>query len=141
MIDNYYQSPVPCGTTRWDEHGKWKCRSTWLNKRTRKCQSCSGTVEVVVPLINEVLRQRHIMEDCLAERDRQDNKWGASRNLTGEVWLRILVEEVGEIAHALNEHDDENLREELVQVMATAMAWLENIDRNKVIDDAWGPGY
>jgi NTP pyrophosphatase (non-canonical NTP hydrolase) len=36
----------------------------------------------------------------------------------------VLAEEVGEIAHALNEHDDENLMEEIVQVAAVALAWL-----------------
>jgi len=38
--------------------------------------------------------------------------------------FRVLAEEVGEIAHALNEHDDENLMEEIVQVAAVALAWL-----------------
>lgn len=37
----------------------------------------------------------------------------------------ILAEEVGEVARAMNDGDDENMKEELVQVAALAVAWLE----------------
>lgn len=37
----------------------------------------------------------------------------------------ILAEEVGEVARAMNDGDDANLKEELVQVAALAVAWLE----------------
>lgn len=80
-------------------------------------------------LLNDVMRQRKILAATLDERENQDAKWGANRNLPHDTWLRILVEEVGEVANALNEGDEENLRVELIQVMASAMAWLENYDR------------
>ena len=41
--------------------------------------------------------------------------------------LAALVEEVGEVARALHEGEQENLRAELVQVAAVAVAWLEGI--------------
>lgn len=85
------------------------------------------------------------------ERDRQDAKWGEQNypNGTGDVqlqdkaklqrgkttrlfrqgagtWRDILEEEVAE---ALAESDPALLREELVQVAAVAVAWIEAIDR------------
>ena len=39
--------------------------------------------------------------------------------------LAALVEEVGEVARALQEGDYENLAVELVQVAAVAVAWVE----------------
>lgn len=42
--------------------------------------------------------------------------------------MAVLTEEVGEVAHALNEQDPDELRRELLQVAACAVAWLERID-------------
>lgn len=42
--------------------------------------------------------------------------------------LSVLTEEVGEVAKAINDGDLQNLREELVQVAAVAIAWLETFD-------------
>lgn len=46
-------------------------------------------------------------------------------------WLDILLEEVGE---ALAEDEPEKLREELLQVAAVAVAWVEAIDRRAPIE-------
>ena len=62
-----------------------------------------------------------------AERERQDAKWGANRNLANEVWLTILTEEVGEAAKAMLEEDKEGLKLELVQIAAVTVAWMECI--------------
>lgn len=80
--------------------------------------------------------------DVSMERDRQDAKWGADRIQPDPVWSTILTEEVGESAEAaLNAHfgdpDGTNrvrqteLRAELVQVAAVAVAWIEAIDGNR----------
>lgn len=57
--------------------------------------------------------------------------WGAgdcsSPLVAAPVKLAVLVEEVGEVAKALLEHDDGDLRDELVQVAAVAVAWLESL--------------
>jgi NTP pyrophosphatase (non-canonical NTP hydrolase) len=77
------------------------------------------------------------LESVYAERQRQDAKWGSQRDLSDPVWLAILTEEVGESAQEVltripgNEeagkgHGD--LREELVQVAAVAVAWVEALD-------------
>lgn len=59
------------------------------------------------------------------EMDRQDAKFGSHRHLPPDRWNTILGEEVGEVAHAVNEHDRGNLIEELVQVCAVAVQWLK----------------
>ncbi len=73
----------------------------------------------------------------VAERERQGRLWNrphawgwgdcsAHPSLLPEpVKLAVLTEEVGEVAKALLEHDREGLRDELVQVAAVAVAWLE----------------
>lgn len=38
--------------------------------------------------------------------------------------MTVLAEEFGEIAMALNDHDYDNLKTELVQTMAVAASWL-----------------
>jgi len=94
--------------------------------------------------LNEVLL------DVLAERKDQDEKWGEQNHPDGTgtayrvdaqfarracedaaalgqvTWRHILAEEVFE---ALAETDPERLREELIQVAAVAVSWVEAIDR------------
>lgn len=71
----------------------------------------------------------------LNERDRQDAKWGANRDLNPFVWAAILSEECGEVARCcLQSTTDEplsllDLPKELIQVAAVATQFLESIDR------------
>jgi len=61
------------------------------------------------------------------ERRKQDAKWGARQyheTDPGRI-LAILLEEVGEVATALLKQDEENLEDEVLQVAAVAVAWLE----------------
>ena len=67
-----------------------------------------------------------IIDEIIEERLRQNKKWGNHRQLDNRTWLTILVEEVGEVAHADLEHDQEDLIKELVQCAAVTIAWLEN---------------
>lgn len=80
-----------------------------------------------------------------AERERQDAKWG-EQNHRPERWVCILVEEIGEVAKSVLEnnaalHDGHynlaerytaQIREELIQVAAVAVAAIESIDRRKI---------
>ncbi len=59
------------------------------------------------------------------ERTRQIEMWGADRCLDPETYLRIMVEEMGEIARAIQEEDWENLQTEIIQVMAVGACWLQ----------------
>lgn len=60
--------------------------------------------------------------------DRQDAKWGDQRKLPSDLWCTILMEEVGEFAHACLEKDVENAKEEAVQVAALAVQILKSIE-------------
>ncbi len=59
-----------------------------------------------------------------AERDHQDAKWG-EQNHADDYWLGIVMEEVGEVAKAVIERDDENVEGEIVQTMSVLMGWME----------------
>ena len=78
--------------------------------------------------VDVVARQR-IVYEILQERKKQDMKWGDQSHHPNLYWLGILVEEVGEVAKALIE-DDDNWRYELVQVAAVALSWLETLERS-----------
>jgi NTP pyrophosphatase (non-canonical NTP hydrolase) len=72
-----------------------------------------------------------VYDDIRTERGRQDTlaaagRWGGESvaTISDDRRLRVLVEEVGEVARALEE-DDSQLPVELVQVAAVAVAWLE----------------
>ena len=70
-----------------------------------------------------------ILEEVKDERGRQDEKWGEQNHVPLK-WLAILGEEVGEANKAVLEDDRENLREELIQIAATAVAFIESLERN-----------
>ena len=70
-----------------------------------------------------------------AERQRQDRKWG-EQNHNDHRWLAILVEEVGELAQAINDDDAGGphagtAEAELIQVAAVAVQWLECYERRR----------
>lgn len=92
-----------------------------------------------------------VLEEVAAERIRQNAKWGEQNHPDGTgqphaahkpyrarkdcesafeegrgTWRHILIEEVAE---AEAESDVWRLREELIQVAAVAVAWIEAIDR------------
>lgn len=93
----------------------------------------------------------NVLGEVLAERVTQDAKWGEQNHPDGTgsasdalirdqlrkqcdhaaelgecTWKKILHEEVYE---AFAEKDPQRLREELIQVAAVAVAWVEAIDR------------
>jgi len=68
-----------------------------------------------------------ILHAIAKERTRQDNKWGIQRLEDSQMML-VLVEEVGEVAKASLEGYQLRLREELIQVAAVAVKWVETLD-------------
>ena len=83
--------------------------------------------------------RRRIYHDISDERDRQAKTWGrphkwgtgdcSSDDVDQSVKVAVLTEEVGEVARAVLDGDVHNLRRELVQVAAVAVAIIEGIDR------------
>lgn len=63
------------------------------------------------------------------EQWKEPHEWGegdcSSRAVTRPVKVAVLTEEVGEVARAVLDKSDTQLRAELVQVAAVAVAWLE----------------
>ena len=49
---------------------------------------------------------------------------GANSGHSDEKWLAIAVEEVGELAEAILENNDEGILEEIVQVAAVLQNWV-----------------
>jgi NTP pyrophosphatase (non-canonical NTP hydrolase) len=79
--------------------------------------------------------------DVLKERDRQNKKWGLQHHDYG-TWLQILIEEVGEVAQAMQkakgwgkESDADDLYTELVHVSAVACAIAEQVREEQQRDN------
>lgn len=76
--------------------------------------------------------------DVLTERVRQNRKWGMQRHNHGD-WLKILIEEVGEVAQAMQKEmhwgkdsDADDLYKELTHVAAVASAMAEQVLEGRV---------
>lgn len=71
------------------------------------------------------------------ERSHQSARWSgphawgrgdcSSTDVEPIVKAAVLAEECGEVARAVLDQDNEGLREELIQVAAVAVAWLESL--------------
>jgi len=76
--------------------------------------------------------------EFVAERIRQDklklegrfDSTLADPEMTDAYRCMVLTEELGEIARAIQDEDEDNLREEIIQLGACCLAWLEGIDRD-----------
>jgi len=88
-------------------------------------------------------QQKTIIDAILAERERQDKKWG-EQNHVPPIWLGILGEEFGELCQVVNETGFnngtelggyENMKREAIQVAAVAIGFLECLERNR---EKWG---
>lgn len=80
------------------------------------------------------LEQEWVMACVSQERIRQDERWGEEHDPGDAVFLGVLMEEVGEVARALidawpDRPDMRQVREELIQVAASAVKWAEAIER------------
>lgn len=75
------------------------------------------------------IKTDRVLDQVYTERRNQDAKWGSDRPLADTPWLAILMEEVGEVAtETFSSGSLQHLREELIQVAAVAVAWIESID-------------
>ena len=71
-----------------------------------------------------------IFDRIVAERRRQQVTHTGNTladKIPDSMKVTILVEEIGEVAKAVQDKDRDNLREELVQVAALAVAWLTSL--------------
>jgi NTP pyrophosphatase (non-canonical NTP hydrolase) len=70
------------------------------------------------------MNQAEVLNRIKQERKRQDM---LHPNNNIESYLEILIEEVGEVATAMQQKDEANLKVELIQVAAVACRWLESL--------------
>jgi len=80
--------------------------------------------------IKEQALATQVYAEVWGERQKQNVKWGTDSilNSTSEAGFRVLGEEVGEVARAINERKRDETRKELVQVAAVAVAMIEALD-------------
>ncbi|OFV78483.1 hypothetical protein [Rhodococcus erythropolis] len=104
-----------------------------------------------------IVRILGVLPEIADERERQDEKWGEQNHpdgtgpdyrgaafearrrcqraaRSGLVTYKDILEE--EVYEAFAETDPVELREELVQVAAVAVAWIEKLDRERAVRDA-----
>lgn len=79
--------------------------------------------------------QEYVIQKIINERGHQDHKWGIQRH-SPELWMAILMEEVGEAAKEILEeqfsgYKSSGLYSELVQVAAVAIAILEQLEEER----------
>jgi NTP pyrophosphatase (non-canonical NTP hydrolase) len=84
--------------------------------------------------------EAEIYDELADERDRQRTLWG-NQTESPWGWLAILVEEVGEVAKEVNENASSKnnaeasfssrMEDELIQVAAVCVAWLDDVRRNR----------
>lgn len=67
-----------------------------------------------------------IAQQIAAERSRQDARH--PYDVPDSVMLSVLVEEVGEVARAMNDNTPDDLAEEVMQCAAVAVKWMELLD-------------
>lgn len=85
--------------------------------------------------------RKAIFDLVIDERNRQTAKWGRQKH-SNSTWNLILNEEVGEVAKAILEVEDEGVFKELIQVIAVAVAWLEDhFERGEFAPEVFGESH
>jgi NTP pyrophosphatase (non-canonical NTP hydrolase) len=90
------------------------------------------TIDHTIPLDEDAVHA--VLREVAQERRRQHAKWGQQDHGPFK-WLAILLEEVGEVARAINEGhwsgaDWVEYRKELIHSAAVAVSAIESFDRN-----------
>lgn len=93
------------------------------------------------PILSGAQISMRVVREVLDERDRQEDRWGEQNHPSFDQVLLDRVRASGHIAYTTSHAEavaasdqavhsgEEHLREELVQVAAVAVAWIEAIDR------------
>jgi NTP pyrophosphatase (non-canonical NTP hydrolase) len=87
-----------------------------------------------------MINKTEAIELVLYERSNQDRKWGYPQHNTPFEWMSILMEEVGELATAMNdtfigkdsEQDVSKILNEAIQVSAVALSIIEHYSNNGI---------
>lgn len=99
--------------------------------KTKAIKFNQGKFNIIKKQLDRLKTIALVEEEC----QRQDERWG-EQNHDDYRWIAILSEEVGELAQAIL-HDEfggahaGTMKEELAQVAAVAMQWLEALERRE----------
>lgn len=120
--------------------GAYRCECLYINSNTVNVVIYDGPQPTldkppIHPLLRQKLQIKNIripaqkvaIDAIIAERVRQDEKWG-ERHHDPHKWMAIMGEEVGEANKAALEDDLKNFKEELTQIAAVAVSMLEDIE-------------
>lgn len=100
-----------------------------VDQPTIGVELCDAALASLARLLDTL--QNGVLLEIAAERERQDAKWGGVPGIErrdDHTYAAVLGEEFGETCKAWLERDVRQLRAELVQVAAVAVAWVEEID-------------
>lgn len=75
---------------------------------------------------NRLAARNNAKTRIVMERERQIELWGDGPQPM-DIRLAVLTEELGEVARAMQDEGDARLIEELVQVSAAALRWVEDL--------------
>ena len=75
--------------------------------------------------VSKELFRANVLEQVLAERERQDIKWGDQTHNSDSHWTVILTEELGEVAREVYEKNEPDMYTEIIQCAAVCFAWAE----------------
>ena len=91
----------------------------------------------------DIVEINRILDEILAERERQEHLKASGKfdytcadlEPSAGAKTAILGEEYGEVCRAVCEEDNDQLREELIQVAAVAVAWVQSLDDGRRITE------
>ena len=75
----------------------------------------------------QVVKYWAVIDDIIAELERQEQKWGTDRVHEPALWAVVLGEEYGEVCRALLERDPDAYVAELIDVAAVAISALRSV--------------
>jgi len=135
-MDMKYATPAP-DALRWEAIAKQWAHEAELARQPDKFYEKydEKAMNAMQALLTQANAKTDALRDVMAERKRQDAKWG-EQNHDPFTYLTVLMEEVGEFAQAalharFGGKAAVKLREEAVHSAAVALAIVECIDRNK----------
>ena len=87
------------------------------------------------PEINIEVARAAVLEHILAERERQDRKWGDQIENSDPLWTVIALEEFGEVGREIYEKELDKAYVEIIQLAAVCMAWAEALRRRGILNE------
>jgi NTP pyrophosphatase (non-canonical NTP hydrolase) len=82
---------------------------------------------VNLPDIFNSIRAERISQELLRAKGKFSHTLATEPSMSNSYAVTVLTEELGEIARAVQDRNEANLREELIQLASCCVAWLERL--------------